>query len=481
MATTMSSTKSNRAPNTGRRPLLSGLLLGLLLTIFITTFAYVAYLFLAWGQTALAQAPDMAPLSLPRLVRPASAGNVPQTGDSTPLFQPLGQGAQDVSAQALGRTTVLVMGLDVRPGARALRADSLIILTVNPETGSAGMLSIPRDMAVRDPMTGETVKVNTIYGLGEIRGYQGGGPEYMRQTLSEVTGYPIDYQVTVNFDGFRQIIDLVNGIDIDVPRDIVDKEYPTEDFGIEELFIPKGLQHMNGDVALKYARTRHADSDYGRAARQQQVILAIKDKITQPGQMAALLPRIPGLTMAMANSVQTNMPVERAIALARTVDKTNLDNITRIVVDSKMGKVTNDPKWGYLLTPDMNKLRAAAAAIFADAPGGSSSEETARQAMLAEAARIMVLNGTQENALAAKAQAKLITGGFNVITVGNADNAGYAESWLVTHGDKAPATVEALARWFNIPPDRIRSEPPSDQVDVTIIVGADQVQAAATP
>ena len=122
MATTMSSTKSNRAPNTGRRPLLSGLLLGLLLTIFITTFAYVAYLFLAWGQTALAQAPDMAPLSLPRLVRSASAGNGPQTGDSTPLFQPLGQGAQDVSAQTLGRTTVLVMGLDVRPGARALRA-----------------------------------------------------------------------------------------------------------------------------------------------------------------------------------------------------------------------------------------------------------------------------------------------------------------------------------------------------------------------
>ena len=143
MATTMSSTKSNRALNAGRRPLLSGLLLGLLLTIFITTFAYVAYLFLAWGQTALAQAPDMAPLSLPRLVRPASAGNAPQTGDSTPLFQPLGQGAQDASAQALGRTTVLVMGLDVRPGARALRADSLIVLTVNPETGSAGMLSIP--------------------------------------------------------------------------------------------------------------------------------------------------------------------------------------------------------------------------------------------------------------------------------------------------------------------------------------------------
>jgi polyisoprenyl-teichoic acid--peptidoglycan teichoic acid transferase len=481
MAPTMSSTKTKRTTNAGRRPLWSGLLLGLLLTIFVTTFAYVAYLFLAWGQSAMAQAPDMASLSLPRLMRPASSDNAQQDGASTPLFQPLGQNTQDVPAQAMGRTTVLIMGLDVRPGARALRADSLIVLTVNPQTGSAGMLSIPRDMAVRDPMTGETVKVNTIYGLGEIRGYPGGGAGYMSQTLSEVTGYPIDYHVTVNFDGFKQIIDLVNGIDIDVPKDIIDNEYPTEDYGTETLFIPQGLQHMDGNLALKYARTRHGDSDYFRAARQQQVILAIKDKITQPGQMAALLPRIPGLAMAMANTVQTDMPMERAIALARTIDKANLDNVTRVVVDSKMGKVTNDPKWGYLLTPDMNKVRAAAAAIFADAPGGPSPEETARQTMLAEAARIMVLNGTQEKALAAKTQARLITNGFDVITVGNADSADYAETWLVTNGDKAPATVEALARWLNIPPDRIRSEPPSDQVDLTIIVGADQVQTAAAP
>lgn len=469
------------ASNAGRRPVWSGLLLGLLLTIFVTVFAYVAYLFLAWGQTAAAQAPDLPALTLPKIVRAASAQSAQQSDGSTALFQPLKLRAQDAPTQDLGRTTVLIMGLDVRPGARALRADSLIILTLNPQTNSAGMLSIPRDMAVRDPMTGETVKVNTIYGLGEIRGYQGGGPEYMRQTLSEVTGYPIDYQVTVNFAGFKQIIDLIGGIDIDVPKDIIDDKYPTEDYGTEQLFIPKGRQHMDGELALKYARTRHGDSDYGRAARQQQVIMAIKDKVTQPGQMAALLPRIPGLAIAMANSVQTNMPVERAIALARALDKANLENVTRVVVDSKMGKVTEDPKWGYLLTPDMNKVRAAAEAIFADAPGGPSSEETTRQAVMAEAARIIVLNGTQEKALAAKTQAKLITNGFNVINVGNADTTDHADTRLVSHGDRTPASVEALARWFNIPPDRIRSDPPSDQVDVTVILGADQAQTTVAP
>jgi hypothetical protein len=129
----------------------------------------------------------------------------------------------------------------------------------------------------------------------------------------------------------------------------------------------------------------------------------------------------------------------------------------------------------------MNKLRAATAAIFADAPAGLSSEEAARQVIQAEAARIMVLNGTLEKGLAAKTQAKLIINGFNVTTVGNADNADYADTWLVTHGDKAPATVEALARWLNIPPDRIRSEPPSELVDVTVIAGTDQVSAPPTP
>ncbi len=471
----MSSTGAKHHSRTGQRTLLSGLLLGFLLILFVAAFAYVAYAFLAWGQSALAQAPDMPPLVLPRLVRPSSAGGGQASGGASAFLLPQGQRTQDSATQTINRTTVLIMGVDARPGAQALRTDSIIVLTVNPQTGSAGMLSIPRDMAVRDSVGGETVKVNTIYGLGQIRGYPGGGPEYLRQTIAELTGYPVDYYVTINFEGFRQIIDLIGGVDIDVPKDIIDKEYPTEDYGTEELYIPKGLHHMDGTLALKYARTRHGDNDYFRAARQQQVIMAIKDKVAQPGQMAALLPRLPGLTMAMANSVQTDMPVERVIALARSLDKAKLENVTRVVIDSKMGVVSDDPKWGYLLTPDMNKVRAAAAAIFADAPSGISAAEAQRQTIQAEAARIVVLNGTQEKGLASKTQASLITDGFNVTTVGNADQDDYAETMIISHGNKAPTTVEALARRLNVSPDRVKSGEPSDAADITVIVGADQM------
>lgn len=466
----------------GQRSLWSGLLLGSLLTVFVAALVFVAYLFLSWGQSALAQAPHLPPLQLPKLVRSAANGDGQPATTLSTLFQPASGRSQESTQTVTGRITVLLLGVDARPKQTYMLTDSIIVLTLNPQTQSAGMLSIPRDLLVRPSSINREVKINMVHPIGEDSGVPGGGPALLQDAIEELTGYPIDYYVRINFEGFKKIIDLIGGIDIDVPYDILDPKYPTEDFGIEELFIPKGRQHMDGDLALKYARTRHADNDYRRADRQQQVILAIKDKVTQPGMMASLLPRLPGLAIAMANSVQTDMPVEKAIALARTIDKVGFENLTRIVIDQKMGEV--NPLYGdlgYVLIPDVNKLRAAAAAIFADAPAGPSPEEAERQVVQAEAARIIVLNGTQEKGLAAKTQATLIINGFNAATVGNADRVDYAETWLISHGEDKPATVEALARWFNIPPERIRSEPPSDTVDVTLIVGQDQVQAAAAP
>ena len=248
--------------------------------------------------------------------------------------------------------------------------------------------------------------------------------------------------------------------------------------------LPAGRQHMDGALALKYARTRHGpgNSDYSRAGHQQQVIVAIKDKVTQPGQLAALLPRLPGLALALANSIQTDMPVEKVITLARIVGEVDLANPTRIVVDNTMGQETTDPTLGFLLIPDMAKVRAATAAVFADAPEeGLSAEEAARQAVQAEAARVVVLNGTQEEGLASKTAAALSDAGYDVVAIGNAERADYAQSWLITHGDEKPKAREALLRQFDIPPDRILSEPPTEDLDLTVIVGADQIQAGASP
>ncbi len=457
----------------------SGLILGGLLTVFVAMLAYVAYLFLSWGQVAAQQAPEMAPLALPQIMRPAAENAVQLTSAESSLFRPAGRAQQDEPAAAVKRTTILLLGVDARPGQTIARTDSIILLTFNPETSAAGMLSIPRDLKVRPTALNRDMKITSVFPAGEAAGYPGGGPALLEETISELLGYSVDYYVVVNFDGFKDIIDLIGGVEITVPYEIYDDKYPDEKYGyLPPVHFLPGKQLMDGDTALKYARTRHADNDYARAGRQQQVIMAIKDKVTAQGQMAALLPRLPGLAVAMANSVQTDVSVDKAIGLARAIDKMDLNNIARVVIDPKMGRVIpNDPELGYTLVPDLTKVRAAADAIFADVAAGPSPEEVARQTIQAEAARIVLLNGTQEKGLASKLQATLITQGYNVTTVGNADNADYGESELVIHGEIKTATVNALMNWFGITEDRVSTQPAAEDRDITVVVGDDQVQA----
>jgi LCP family protein required for cell wall assembly len=461
-------------------PLLAGLLLGLLLTLFIAVLVYVAATFLALGQQALAEVPALPPLALPQLVRAAPAAeSSAEATTGVAVNAPSARRPQESAPALTGRVTVLVMGVDNRPDEPVARTDTIMVLTLNPKTGAAGMLSIPRDMLVHVAALNDDIKINSVHVYGEINRFPGGGPELLRQTVAELIGYPIDYYVRINFDGFRKIVDLVGGIDIDVPKDIKDDLYPDENYGYDPLFIPAGRHHMDGALALKYARTRHVDSDYGRAARQQQVMMALKDKLTQPGQLAGLLPRIPGLAAALAGSIQTDMPIDKAIALARTVDQVDLKNPTRIVIDNTMGTDGTDPKWGYVLRVDMNKLRAATAAVFADLPAGVSAAEAARQAVKAEGARVVVLNGTPEAGLGAAVADALAAAGYTVVNVGNADRGDYAETLLIVHGDGKVTSREELVRRFNLPPARVRSEPPSDTVDLTLILGSDQVKPKA--
>jgi polyisoprenyl-teichoic acid--peptidoglycan teichoic acid transferase len=476
------SSMPNHRPS-GRRSLLSGLLLGGLLTVFVAMFAYVAYLFISWGQAEAQQMPDMPALELPKIVRPASEQNTQPAAAQIPfLRQAVRSSQQEEALPSVKRTTVLLLGVDARPGQKIARTDSIILLTFNPQTNSAGMLSIPRDLKVRPSALNRDMKITSVYPAGEAVGYPGGGAALLEDTITELLGYPIDQYVIVNFEGFKQIIDLIGGVDITVPYEIYDDKYPDDNYGyLPPVHFLPGKQHMDGDTALKYARTRHADNDYARAGRQQQVIMAIKDKITQQGQLGSLLPRLPGLAVGMANSVQTDIPVDKAITLARIMDKMDLNNIARVVVNQKMGTVIqNDPTLGYTLVPDLPKVRAAADAIFADQVAGPTPAEVQRQTIQAEGARIVLLNGTQEKGLASRVQAKLVPQGYDVTTVGNADRADYSKSALIIYGESKQATVDALMTWFGISEDRVTTQPAAEDKDIAVIVGSDQSQVSAT-
>ena len=167
------------------------------------------------------------------------------------------------------RVNLLIMGLDARDlEATAPRTDSMILFTMDPVNLTAGMISIPRDLWVEIPTSGYG-RINTAHYLGDLYDYPGGGPALAALTVERNLGIHIDYYVRINFEAFVTFVDEIGGIDIEVPETIDDPLYPDNNYGYEPLYIEAGLQHFYGDMALKYARTRHSgNGDFDRARRQ---------------------------------------------------------------------------------------------------------------------------------------------------------------------------------------------------------------------
>lgn len=194
--------------------------------------------------------------------------------------------------------TILLVGVDDRGenGTGGIRSDTLILVRINPNTGEVGLLSIPRDTRVEVRGRG-TSKINAAYAYGYLHAQdlyadnvsqQEAGMALAAETVEWFTnmsalGARIDYTIQINFEGFAQLIDALGGLDIDVPSAVVDEKYPTADYGIMRIAFEPGLQHMDGTRALIYARTRHADSDFGRNMRQQLVVSALASRLGQLG------------------------------------------------------------------------------------------------------------------------------------------------------------------------------------------------------
>ncbi|MFN8458733.1 MAG: LCP family protein [Anaerolineae bacterium] len=193
-----------------------------------------------------------------------------------------------IAARQSGRLNVLILGLDHRPGESGpARTDTLILATFEPQQPRVALLSIPRDLWVDIPGHG-TNRINTANYFGDLD-QPGYGPFLAMQAVQQNFGPTIHGYLELDFNGFVALVDALGGVDLDVPKTIVDNYYPTPDYGVMSITIPAGPQHMDGATALIYARTRHADSDFGRGQRQQQVLRALVVKALQP----TTWPRLP--------------------------------------------------------------------------------------------------------------------------------------------------------------------------------------------
>jgi LCP family protein required for cell wall assembly len=230
------------------------------------------------------------------------------------------------------RINILMMGIDRRPGEAFIsRTDSMMVISVNPAKDSVSILSIPRDLYVQIPGQGQE-RINTALVYGSRNGDYLNGAALAMETVAYNLNIPVDHFIMVDFGAFTRIVDILGGIDVEVPYDINDPEYPDMNYGYDPLYIPAGLHHFDGTLALKYARTRHADSDFQRAARQQQVLMAVRRKALSLGFMD-LLRRAPDLYRQVEEGIRTDLGLDQMLSLAVTLNDIPQENIRSAVLD----------------------------------------------------------------------------------------------------------------------------------------------------
>lgn len=228
------------------------------------------------------------------------------------------------------RVTILLLGLDFRDwqqGVGAPRSDSMMLVSIDPITRQAGMLSIPRDLWVEIPGFGFN-RINAAYAFGEGYRLPGGGPALAMQTVENVIGVPIQYYAVIEFSTFERLIDEIGGIDV-----LVHQRVKISPIGKMSRWLEAKPYHLDGADALAYARVRKAaGGDFGRAERQQQVALAVLDRVVGFDMVPTLVKKAPQLYQELSSGVRTNMTLEQMISLGWLVVRIPKGNITRGVI-----------------------------------------------------------------------------------------------------------------------------------------------------
>jgi LCP family protein required for cell wall assembly len=239
------------------------------------------------------------------------------------------------AAPSLGQETlnILLLGTDARPSDdEPTRTDAIVLVRLNRDSGRVSMLSIPRDLWVSYPTGGEG-RINAAFAVGEKKFGPGGGAALVKSTVGKLLGVQVDRFVLINFQGFKTLIDRLGGITIDAPEAISDPAYPTDDYRTISVSFPAGPQRLDGENALIYARTRHADSDFGRNQRQQLVLMAIFNRVRERGLLQQLT-SLDDYTGSLRGYVQTDMGHSTMLALAGFARDISADDVLRYAIDS---------------------------------------------------------------------------------------------------------------------------------------------------
>jgi LCP family protein required for cell wall assembly len=388
-------------------------------------------------------------------------------------------GATPPSWDGTERLNVLLIGVDQRQGETSFNTDTLIVASVDPVKGSVSMFSIPRDTvdfpvpASAQALYGSTYnnKINSYYSSAKANGdtFPNGPAAALREMLSEFYGIRIDYSVMVNFSGFKQIVDTLGGIRITTKNPIVDETYPAGVGYLRRIRMPVGVRTMNGQEALIFARSRHGSSDFGRAERQQQVIAAVRAQT----DVEAIAANLPALASTLQDAIKSDFPQGDLPRLLELLGRVDASNLKSIVFAPPVYQTVGADERGYIIVPDVEKIRRAILAAFAAEP---TPDEVEEQSVEREAARIWVLNGTGRPGEAGAFAARLIQAGLEATAPSGITppEIGLLQTRLTVYNGAAlrvPVTLALIERLMGI--RAVEIDDPSVTVDIQIITGAD--------
>jgi LCP family protein required for cell wall assembly len=377
------------------------------------------------------------------------------------------------------RVTILVMGLDYRDwliGEGPPRTDTMILLTLDPVSNTAGMLSIPRDLWVNIPGGYGYYKINQAYQLGEADRLPGGGPELARKTVENLLGVSIQYYAQVDFSAFVRFIDEIGGVKIDI-TDKIWIDVLGDDKG--KIKIKPGRYTLPGDYALAYVRARNTEgADFDRAQRQQQVILAIRDRILRYDMIPTLITKAPVLFQELSSGVKTNLTFDEAFQLGWLAQQVPEENIKRGAIGTEQVNFGKSPDGLDILKPLPDQIRTIRDYVFASSgtihPSAAEDQDPS-ELMAAESAKLSILNGTFTPGLAGLTSEYLQSQGANVTVIGDAEVKSQPYSIIYDYTGN-PYTVRYLVDLLNISEFRIHFQyNPESEVDVAVILGDDWI------
>ena len=250
-----------------------------------------------------------------------------------------------------------------------LLTDGIMIVSLQKSTGKVALISVPRDLYLQMPGEAKYEKINAAYAIG-LEKY-GNGLDYVKKTLAYVSGLHIDYATEVNFEALKDIVDLMGGVTIYLENKFVeDRQWLCDKNGQNCLpfVLEAGKQNLNGDAALLYVRSRFSSNDFDRARRQQQVLLAIKDKVLSLGILSDPL-KVGGIIDVLSKNVKTDVGPWEIPELLKLANKAKTESIIRRVFENTPEGLLYETKINgiYVLLPiegNFSKIREACQNIF---------------------------------------------------------------------------------------------------------------------